>query len=62
MKNFTPYKMYVKSLGAAVLLFSTQLVLANTFSGDNLMPYGWIQEKIDWTDAAHIWNPKKFSA
>ena len=23
------------------------------------MPFGWIQEKIDWTDAAHIWNQDK---
>ena len=22
-------------------------------------PLGWFQEQIDWTDAAHIWNPQK---
>ena len=55
--------MCLKSLSAAVLLFSAQLLLGNSehsnFSGEDLMPYGWIQEKVDWTDAAHIWNPEK---
>ncbi|MEZ5040063.1 MAG: T9SS type B sorting domain-containing protein [Saprospiraceae bacterium] len=55
--------MWLKSISSLVLLFSTQLLIGNTATQlaaeDQLMPYGWIAEQIDWTDAAHIWDQKK---
>ncbi len=63
MKNITQYKMYLKSLSSLLLLFLAHLLFGTTqaplSAESSLLPYGWIEEQVDWTDAAHIWNPEK---
>ena len=62
MKNKMISKPYRIVLSSLVLLLSIEVLAESSVSAvseSDLMPYGWIQEKIDWTDAAHIWNPQK---
>ncbi|NRB50471.1 MAG: hypothetical protein HRU41_22575, partial [Saprospiraceae bacterium] len=58
MKNKMISKPYRIVLSTLVLLLSIEVLAKSSLNADQ-MPYGWIQEKIDWTDAAHIWNPQK---
>ncbi len=63
MRKDILYQIYLKSLSCVLLLSSVHLLIANTTTSlpaeTTAMPYGWIEEQIDWTDAAHIWNQEK---